>query len=73
MSRKIVIKSCGRCPYRDHQGAFGKIAYVPACGKMENRVLPYTTSVDKYNPKYERVITSLTEIPEWCPLEKEDG
>ncbi|MCK5306993.1 MAG: hypothetical protein KAJ73_00140 [Zetaproteobacteria bacterium] len=64
MDRKIVIKDCDDCPHLDHMGAFGKVAYVPRCGKSGD-TLPYTVGAPDGNP------TAYSEpgIPDSCPLE----
>lgn len=63
MSRAIEVTSCEGCPFKDHRGAFGAIAYVPKC-RQTSKDLPYTlTEVQG------RAYAHYTgEIPEWCPL-----
>jgi hypothetical protein len=65
MSVYIKVDSCRACPHWDHQGGFGKISYVPYCGK-ENRELPFTPVVGKRG----NVVASGMDIPDWCPLPK---
>lgn len=68
MSRKIVIENCGECPHKGHKGAFGRVAYVPRCGKT-GKDLPYTKVVgatDSIHAQYTGV------IPDWCPLELDE-
>lgn len=64
MRKKIVITSCSQCPHTDHNGGFGKIAYLPVCTKKNRRHLPY-----EENASRGRVVATPTGvIPEWCPL-----
>ena len=64
MTKKIVIKSCCDCSYKDHKGGFGKISYVPVCTKTGEE-LPYTVGLCL------GVVTATYTgvIPESCPLE----
>lgn len=66
MSKCIKIKSCNECHHRDHQGGFGKIAYIPCCRFGKGRELPYTTSA---NQRGYVTATCTGVIPEWCPLD----
>ena len=64
-ARMIPINTCFDCPHRDHQGAFGKVAYVPVCGK-KNRKLPYNVTTGPIGQQ----ANPTGNIPAWCPLEK---
>lgn len=63
--KKIVIKSCIECYFKDHKGGFAEISYVPICSISGGRTLPYNVG-DSYG-----VATASPTgiIPEWCPLE----
>lgn len=65
--RKIVIAYCGQCPHKDHNGGFGKIAYIPVCKKKNRKILPYKCSVSDSG-----FVTAQLKngIPDWCPLPK---
>lgn len=66
--RKIVIKTCEECPHIDHEGGFGRIAYIPRCANAKKN-LPYTVEASDAG----RVYAEPTyEIPEWCPLKEND-
>lgn len=65
--KKIVIEGCGVCPYRDHNGGFGQIGYIPVCGKMNNKELPYR--IGQAIGGRQVVASPTGEIPSWCPLE----
>lgn len=68
MTRIIRIESCKDCHFRDHNGAFGVIAYIPMCRNGKSRELPYTTSPSGLG---RQLYASVCDgIPEWCPLEK---
>lgn len=64
MSRKIVIHKCADCPFRKTSGGYGRVAYMPSCGKAQ-RDLPYTKTVSGA----QIVARMIDEIPVWCPLE----
>jgi hypothetical protein len=68
MTRIIRINDCSECPSKDHNGAYGRIAYIPIC-RAVGRELPYTVEKDKHMGIYAH---RLPEIPEWCPLEPLD-
>jgi len=64
MKRKIEIDTCLVCPHKAHRGEFGKISYVPVCGKEQRKELPYTTE-----KSHGIVHASPTgKIPDWCTL-----
>jgi hypothetical protein len=66
MSRYLPIENCSVCPFKDHKGAYGRIAYVPVCSKTGGE-LSYTLSVSDKG----RVSASYAGgIPGWCPLPK---
>lgn len=67
MTRIIRINDCNECPHRDHNGAFGKISYIPMC-RAVNKELPYNVVPDGKYHYAERI----KEIPDWCPLEPLD-
>lgn len=69
-SRKIVIDECGKCPYKDHMGGFGKIAYIPRCCMVKpSRELPYTVGAMTVGDHSTMVTATQTPgIPDWCPL-----
>lgn len=59
----IAIEHCGRCPHKDHKGAFAQVAYIPVC-KLADKELPYTTQMIN-----KRIVASVTpDITDWCPL-----
>ena len=63
--KKILVDKCTNCPFVGHAGGFGKIAYIPVCGKERGRQLPFTETSSGG-----RVTAHGTdEIPDWCPLE----
>jgi hypothetical protein len=61
--KAILIESCGVCPNRDHNGAFGKVAYVPIC-RLSNKQLPYDVEVQRGR----EYAVAKKEIPAWCKL-----
>jgi hypothetical protein len=64
MSRKIVVEGCATCPHSDHQGAFGRVAYIPTCKLKGGEVIPYITA--ESNGRLFAHLKNTT--PEWCPL-----
>ena len=68
-TRKIVVYTCDLCPHQDRHGRFGHVAYVPVCSKA-HRELPY--SVHKGHGAM-FVAKGTGVIPDWCPLEVNDG
>lgn len=69
MTKKTVIVNCGACPHKDHRGAFGKIAYIPSCGAMQGKELPYTETASNGRCYANPTLV----IPEWCPLENNES
>lgn len=67
--KKIVINKCSSCPHIDHGGGFGQIAYIPVCGLNHRGNLPYT----KHVSGNQIVATGTDVIPDWCPLENDNG
>lgn len=67
MGKKIAIPNCGVCPHKDHNGGFGKIAYLPMC-RAAHKELPYTETASKGRC----YATPTLVIPEWCPLENDN-
>lgn len=63
--KKLIIDKCENCPFIGRGGSFGNIAYIPNCGKMNGRKLPYTEHASR------GMVTArpTEQIPEWCPLE----
>lgn len=65
--RSLAIKTCEDCPEYDHNGAFGKIAYIPVCCAMRRKKLPYALS-EPLGGAPRAIYTG--KIPDWCPLER---
>ena len=63
--RKIVIADCDDCPHSDHNGGFGRVAYIPVCRKA-GREPPWKPESDRYG-----FVSAWREpgIPDWCPLQ----
>lgn len=66
--RVIVIEDCGTCPHKDHNGAFGKVSYIPHCN-LAHCDLPYDT-IEDHRLKLGLTAISRPGIPSWCPLSK---
>lgn len=62
--KKLVVRDCGECPFLQHGGGFGRIAYIPRCGKSGEQ-LPFTTAASR------NMLVARREpgIPDSCPLE----
>lgn len=72
MSRKIIIETCGTCPFLDHKGGFGAVSYIPIC-RMTGEELPYTvnaasTRLHAASTRRPSASPSYV-IPLSCPLE----
>lgn len=64
MTKCLPIISCDRCPSFDHQGAFGRIAYIPVCRRLD-QTLGYAAHPGhgaRLHANYDGV------IPPECPL-----
>lgn len=70
LTRKIVIESCEMCPHKQHRGGFGEVMYFPICFASNYREIPHKVDTDIAG---QRFALSVTDIPEWCPLEINGG
>ena len=61
--KAVPVGECDRCPYKDHKGGFGQIAYKPVCRKA-GRDIPFTEHASNGRV----VARAVVEIPAWCPL-----
>ena len=63
--KRLTIENCNECPFVDHKGGFGNVAYIPVCKRVGRKELPYTEHAS--NGRITARCTGV--IPEWCPLE----
>lgn len=67
MSRKIVIHSCNECPFKEEKSHYTLVAAIPMC-KKANQLLPYREETHSKR----NIAIPLGDIPDWCPLEKDE-